>query len=210
MIKTMKKMIRRILTTLLAALCLSGAALAQNSIYDLKVKDMDGKDVSLSMYKGKVLLIVNTATECGFTPQYEDLEKMYQKFKDKGLVILDFPCNQFGGQAPGTIEEIHSFCTGKYKTTFPQFDKIDVNGENESPLFTFLKAKQNFKGFGSGAKAELMDSMLKKQDPEYASKSDIKWNFTKFLVDAKGNVVARFEPTASMNFVSTVVSSKLF
>ena len=122
----MKKMIRRTLTTLLAALCLSGAALAQNSIYDLKVKDMDGKDVSLSMYKGKVLLIVNTATECGFTPQYEDLEKMYQKFKDKGLVILDFPCNQFGGQAPGSDEEIHEFCTiynrrqSRYISLFPR------------------------------------------------------------------------------------------
>ena len=192
-----------------AALCMGGALSAQ-SIYDIKVKDMDGKDVSLSQYKGKVLLIVNTATECGFTPQYEDLEKLYQKFRDKGLVILDFPCNQFGGQAPGTIEEIHEFCTSKYKTTFPQFDKVDVNGENESALFKFLKAKQNFKGFGSGSQASAMDSMLKKQDPDYASKSDIKWNFTKFLVDAQGNVVARFEPTASMNFVSTVVSSKLF
>ncbi len=204
----MKKLFK-IFITLFAALLMGGAVSAQ-SIYDIKVRDMDGKEVSLSQYKGKVLLIVNTATECGFTPQYEDLENLYLKFKDKGLVILDFPCNQFGGQAPGSIEEIHSFCTSKYKTTFPQFDKVDVNGANESPLFTYLKSKQNFKGFGSGSQASAMDSMLKKQDPEYASKSDIKWNFTKFLVDAKGNVVARFEPTASMNFVSTVVSSKLF
>ena len=191
------------------ALGFQGVARAQG-IYDIKVKDMDGKEVSLSEYKGKVLLIVNTATECGFTPQYEDLEALYEKFKDKGLVILDFPCNQFGGQAPGDIASIHSFCTSKYHTTFPQFDKIDVNGPDESPLYTFLKSKQRFKGFGTGEQARFMDEMLKKQDPDYASKPDIKWNFTKFLVDSGGNVVARFEPTTSMNFVSTVVSSKLY
>ena len=192
-----------------AALLISAVTGAQ-TVYDFKVKDMDGKEVSLSDYKGKVLLIVNTATKCGFTPQYEELQAMYDKFKDKGLVILDFPCNQFGGQAPGDIADIHEFCTSKYSTTFPQFDKVDVNGENESPLFAFLKSKQAFKGFGNGEQAKFMDEMLKKQDPDYASKSDIKWNFTKFLVDSKGNVVARFEPTVSMNFVSTVVSSKLY
>ena len=204
----MKRLIK--IAAVMAASFLFAAAASAQSIYDFKVKDMNGEEVSLSQYKGKVLLIVNTATEGGFTPQYEDLEKLYQKFKDKGLEILDFPCNQFGGQAPGTIEEIHAFCTEKYKTTFPQFDKVDVNGENEIPLYTFLKAKQNFKGFGNGSQAQMMDSMMKKKDPDYSSKSDIKWNFTKFLVDAQGNVVARFEPTASMNFVSTVVSSKLF
>ncbi len=188
----------------------SGSAAVAQSIYDFKVKDMDGKEVSLSDYKGKVLLIVNTATRCGFTPQYEELQAMYDKFKDKGLVILDFPCNQFGGQAPEDISEINSFCTQKYKTTFPRFGKVDVNGGNASPLFTFLKSKQKFKGFGTGEKAKFMDEMLKEKDPDYASKPDIKWNFTKFLVDSKGNVVARFEPTASMNFVSTVVSSKLY
>jgi len=194
-----------------AFLCMTTAFSASaQSIYDLKVKDMDGKDVSLSAYKGKVLLIVNTATQCGFTPQYEDLEALYQKFKDKGLVILDFPCNQFGEQAPDSIESIHEFCTSKYSITFPQFAKVEVNGENESPLYTFLKSKQRFKGFGNGDKAKLMEEMLAKQDPDYASKPDIKWNFTKFLVDSKGNVVARFEPTASMNFVSNVVSSKLY
>ena len=192
-----------------AAFLMSVAAGAQ-TVYDFKVKNMDGKEVSLSEYKGKVLLIVNTATKCGFTPQYEDLQALYEKFKDKGLVILDFPCNQFGEQAPGEIADIHDFCTSKYNTTFPQFDKVEVNGENESPLFAFLKSKQGFKGFGNGEQAKFMDEMLKKQDPDYASKSDIKWNFTKFLVDSKGNVVARFEPTVSMNFVSTVVSSKLY
>lgn len=192
-----------------AALCLAASLNAQG-IYDFKVKDMEGNDVSLSQYKGKVLLIVNTATKCGFTPQYEELQKMYDKFKDKGLVILDFPCNQFGEQAPGSITSIHEFCTEKYNTTFPQFDKVDVNGDDQSPLFKFLKSKQGFKGFGNGDSASFMDEMLKKQDPDYASKSDIKWNFTKFLVDRNGNVVARFEPTVSMNFVSTVVSSKLY
>ena len=189
---------------------LLGFSLNAQGIYDFKVKDMDGKEVSLSEYKGKVLLIVNTATKCGFTPQYEELQALYEKFKEKGLVILDFPCNQFGGQAPGDIASIHEFCTSKYNTTFPQFDKVDVNGDDQSPLFAFLKSKQAFKGFGNGQQAKFMDEMLKKQDPDYASKPDIKWNFTKFLVDSKGEVVARFEPTVSMNFVSTVVSSKLY
>ncbi|MBO5635363.1 MAG: glutathione peroxidase [Bacteroidales bacterium] len=197
------------LVAVVAAIAISATMSAQ-SIYDIKVKDMDGKEVSLSEYKGKVLLIVNTATKCGFTPQYEELQEMYDKYKDKGLVILDFPCNQFGEQAPGDIASIHEFCTEKYSTTFPQFDKIDVNGENESPLFAYLKSKQGFKGFGNGAQAKFMDEMMKKRDPDYASKPDVKWNFTKFLVDSKGEVVARFEPTVSMNFVSTVVSSKLF
>ena len=198
-----------IFTAALAAIAIASAANAQ-SVYDFKVKDMNGKDVSLSQYKGKVLLIVNTAVECGFTPQYEELQALYEKYKDKGLVILDFPCNQFGGQAPGSIASIHEFCTSKYNITFPQFDKVEVNGDKQNPLFAFLKSKQGFKGFGAGEQARFMDELLKKQDPDYASNSDIKWNFTKFLVDSKGEVVARFEPTASMNFVSTVVSSKLF
>lgn len=202
------KLIKTIAT--LAGIFCIGASLSAQGIYDFKVKDMEGNEVSLSQYKGKVLLIVNTATKCGFTPQYEDLQKMYDKFKDKGLEILDFPCNQFGEQAPGSIEEIHEFCTGKYSTTFTQFDKVDVNGDDASPLFKFLKSKQGFKGFGNGEKAQFMDEMLKKLDPDYASNSDIKWNFTKFLVDRNGNVVARFEPTVSMNFVSTIVSSKLY
>lgn len=138
-------------------------------LYDIKVKDMEGSEVSLKDYEGKVLLIVNTATGCGFTPQYDGLQDLYDEFQSKGLEILDFPCNQFAGQAPGTEEEIHSFCTGRYGITFKQFAKIDVNGENESPLYTFLKEQKG--GIGG---------------------SNIKWNFTKFLVDAKGNVVARY------------------
>ena len=135
------------------------------SIYDIVVKDMEGKDVSLSEYKGKVLLIVNTATGCGFTPQYSGLEAMYRKFKEKGFEILDFPCNQFFGQAPGTDQEIHSFCQLKYDVSFKQFHKIDVNGKNEDPLYTYLKSQK---------------------------KGRIKWNFAKFLIDREGNVVGRY------------------
>lgn len=138
------------------------------SIYDITVKDMKGNDVSLSKYKGKVLLIVNTATLCGFTPQYPGLQELYAKYKDKGFEILDFPCNQFLGQAPGTIEEINQVCTTRFGITFEQFAKADVKGKNEAPLYTFLKAKTNGKNIG--------------------------WNFTKFLVDKDGNVVSRFEP----------------
>ena len=169
--------------------------MAQN-VYDFTVNDRRGNDVSLSDYKGKVLLIVNTATRCGFTPQYEELETLYKKYKEEGLEILDFPCNQFGEQAPGTEEEIHQFCTLNYGTEFPQFKKIEVNGENEIPLYTFLKSKCGFKGFNPDHKiGQLLDQMLSKDNPDYASNPDIKWNFTKFLIDRKGNVVERFEPT---------------
>ncbi len=139
------------------------------SIYDFKVKAQDGSEVALSDYKGKVLLIVNTATGCGFTPQYEGLQDLYEKYHDKGLEILDFPCNQFGNQAPGSDEEITDFCQSRYGVTFPQFKKIEVNGENEEPLYTFLKSQ----------KKGIMGDR-------------IKWNFTKFLVDRNGNVVERF------------------
>ena len=178
--------------------------------YDYTVLTRKGEEFKLSNLKGKVVLVVNTATGCGFTPQYAPIEQLYQDYHDQGLEILDIPCNQFGGQAPGTDDEIHAFCTLNYKTTFPQMKKSEVNGPNESPLFAYLKSKQGFKGFGNGTQAKFMDEMMKKSDPNYASKPDIKWNFTKFLVDSKGEVVARFEPTASMNFVSTVVSSKLY
>ncbi|MBQ2131220.1 MAG: glutathione peroxidase, partial [Prevotella sp.] len=128
-------------------LCLSVLTATAQSIYDYTVKDDAGKDVSLSTYKGKVLLIVNTATKCGFTPQYKDLQALYEKYRTQGLEILDFPCNQFGSQAPGTIQEIHQFCTANFAIQFPQFDKIDVNGPNESPLYTYLKSQKGFGGF---------------------------------------------------------------
>ena len=180
------------------------------NVYDFTVKDCRGNDVSLAEYKGKVLLIVNTATRCGFTPQYEELEALYKNYKEQGLEILDFPCNQFGEQAPGTEEEIHQFCTLNFGTEFPQFKKIEVNGENELPLYTYLKSQQGFQGFDKSHKiGELLDDMLSKADPDYASKSDIKWNFTKFLVDREGNVVERYEPTTECDVIEEAIKQLL-
>lgn len=162
-------------------------------IYDYTVKDRKGNDVSIGDFKGKVLLVVNTATGCGFTPQYEGLEKLYEKYHEQGLEILDFPCNQFANQAPGTDDEIHEFCTFKYKTQFDQFKKIDVNGENEEPFWSYLKSQKGFEGFD--LKGKVLIPVVKAMDKDYKNNPDIKWNFTKFLVDRQGNVVDRFEPT---------------
>ena len=180
-----------------------------NSFYDLSVLDSKGNEVKMSEYKDKVVMVVNTATGCGFTPQYEPIEKMYEKYHDQGLVILDIPCNQFGNQAPGSDEEIHEFCTLHYNTTFPQMKKADVNGENEIPLYTFLKAQKGFEGFGKGPAALAMNVMLKKIDKDYKNNPEIKWNFTKFVIDRKGNVVARFEPTEKMKNVDKCVEELL-
>ncbi len=169
------------------------------SFYDYSVMNAKNEEVKMSEFEGKVVLFVNTATGCGFTPQYKDLEDMYEKYHEKGLEILDIPCNQFAGQTPGTDEEIHEFCTLKYNTQFPQMKKSDVNGENALPLFDYLKSQQGFAGFGKGVKALAMSAMLKKIDKDYKNNPEIKWNFTKFLVDRQGNVVARFEPTADMS-----------
>ena len=155
-------------------------------IYDYVVKDRKGNDVKLSEYKGKVLLIVNTATGCGFTPQYEGLENLYNKYKSKGFEILDFPCNQFGNQAPGSNDEINEFCTLKYHTTFPRFAKIDVNGKNEDPLYTYLKSQKK--------------GLLNK---------NIKWNFTKFLVDKEGNVVDRFDSMTTPEKIDSKIEGLL-
>jgi len=173
--------------------------------YDFTLTDRTGNEVSLEQYRGKVVLVVNTATGCGFTPQYKDIEAIYEEFHDKGFDVIDVPCNQFAGQTPGTDEEIHEFCTLKYNTQFPQYKKSDVNGENQLPLFAFLKEQKGFESFGKGPKALAMDMMLKKLDKNYKSNPDIKWNFTKFLVDREGNVVARFEPTADMKKVADAV-----
>ena len=179
------------------------------SFYDYSVKDAQGNEVKLSEYEGKVIIVVNTATGCGFTPQYEELEKIYEKYHDKGLEILDIPCNQFGGQAPGSDEEIHEFCTLNYNTKFPQMKKSDVNGEGELPLYTFLKSKKGFEGFGEGEMADFMRDYIKKIDPDYENNNKIKWNFTKFVVDREGYVVARFEPTADMSLVEECVENLL-
>ena len=164
------------------------------NVYDFKVTAQDGSEVSLAEYKGKVLLIVNTATGCGFTPQYEELQNLYEAFHEKGLEILDFPCNQFGEQAPGTDAEIHSFCTGRFGITFPQFAKIDVNGENAVPLYRWLTENTKFEGFGASPMALMLSGIVKKMDKDYRNNGNIKWNFTKFLIDREGNIAARFEP----------------
>ena len=176
------------------------------SIYDFKVKARRGAELDLAKLKGKVLLIVNTATGCGFTPQYEALENLYKKYKDKGLEILDFPCNQFGHQAPGDENEIHEFCTAKYKTTFDQLAKIEVNGDNEEPLYTFLKSERPDE-ITEGEKNIAIMEKIKDFSETYKKPSDIKWNFTKFLVDKNGNVVKRFDPTSDpMSFEKDIAA----
>ena len=179
------------------------------TVYDFTVKDMQGRDVSLSAYQGKVLLIVNTATGCGFTPHYDPLEAMYREMKEQGLEILDFPCNQFANQAPGSEEEIHQFCTLKFGTEFPRFAKIDVNGENASPLFVFLAAEKPFEGFGKGIKNAALNKFADMNNKAFGDKAYIKWNFTKFLIDREGHVVARFEPTVDMKDVRAAVAAAL-
>ncbi len=160
------------------------AVSAQDNIYSFKVKNDKGEEVSLEQYKGKVLLIVNTATRCGFTPQYKDLEAIYEKYNEQGFEILDFPCNQFGGQAPGTIAEIKEFCSTNYNVKFTQFDKIEVNGENEHPLYTYLKANAE-------------------------NKNNIRWNFTKFLISPDGKILKRFESADKMEDVESAVAQAL-
>ena len=178
-------------------------------IYDYSLKTGTGEELKLSDYRGKVILIVNTATGCGFTPQYEPIEQLYRDYHDKGLEILDIPCNQFGGQAPGSDEEIHEFCTIHFNTTFPQMKKSDVNGPNELPLYAYLKSQKGFAGFEEHKYKALLEKKFSELDPHWAEKPDIKWNFTKFVVDRAGNVVARFEPTADMTKVEACIKSLL-
>ena len=178
------------------------------SIYDLKIKNRNNEDVSLSDFKGKVLLIVNTATGCGFTPQYEALEKLYETYHDKGFEILDFPCNQFGHQAPGENDEIHEFCTAKYKTQFDQFAKIEVNGENESELYTLLKKEMPNEDV-KGLKNKMAMKAIEKISTTCKKSGDIKWNFTKFLIDRQGHVVERFEPTADNTVLIPAIEAEL-
>ena len=179
------------------------------TVYEFTVKDRQGNDVSLSEYQGKVLLIVNTATGCGFTPHYEPLEAMYKEFKDKGFEILDFPSNQFANQAPGSADEIHEFCTLKFGADFPQFKKIDVNGDNADPLFAFLATEKPFEGFGKGLKNAALNKFANMNNKAFGDKAYIKWNFTKFLVDREGAVIARFEPTVDMAVVKDAVAAAL-
>ena len=179
------------------------------NIYDFTVKTRKGEDVALSDFRGKVLLVVNTATGCGFTPQYKELQEIYDADHDKGLEILDFPCNQFGNQAPGDNEEIHTFCTGRFGITFPQYGKIEVNGENAIPLYKWLTENTKFEGFGKGPRALMMNGVAKKMDKDFKNNGNIKWNFTKFLIDREGNIVKRFEPTEDMETVKKAVEELL-
>ena len=179
------------------------------TVYDFTVKDRLGNDVSLADYRGKVLLIVNTATGCGFTPHYEPLEAMYKELKEQGFEILDFPCNQFANQAPGDADEIHQFCTLKFGTEFPQFKKIDVNGESAEPLFAFLAAEKPFAGFGKGLKNAALSKFADMNNKQFGDMAYIKWNFTKFLIDREGRVLARFEPTEDMKDVRNAVTEAL-
>lgn len=181
-----------------------------DNIYQFSVLDGAGDTVDLSVYQGKVLLVVNTATQCGFTPQYTELQALYERYHAQGLEILDFPCNQFGEQAPGSYEEIHSFCTGNYNITFPQMAKVDVNGDSADALFVWLKSKASFGGFDTTDRiGAYLDHMFRQQDSLYDQNPDIKWNFTKFLIDREGNVVKRFEPTAKMTDIEAAVKALL-
>lgn len=196
-------------------LILTMTGMAQNTerkmktVYDFSLKDKQGNEVSLEQYKGKVLLIVNTATGCGFTPQYEDLEAMYHRLQSKGLEILDIPCNQFGHQAPGSDEEIKEFCTVKFGADFPQFKKSDVNGANELPLYTWLKSEKPCLGGYDEKLAAVMEKLYNEANPEPRKKDDIQWNFTKFLINRDGQVIARFEPVVDMKEVEKQVEAAL-
>jgi glutathione peroxidase len=180
------------------------------NILDLKVVGKFGETIDLRDYENKVMLIINTATMCGFTPQYDALQDMYEKYENDGFVILDFPCNQFGNQAPGTNQEIATFCDSKYGITFPVFSKIDVNGDSAIPLYRYLVSEKGFAGFDPEHElSSVLDNMLSQSNPNYKNEPDIKWNFTKFLVDRKGNVVERFEPTADMEVIEERVKEIL-
>lgn len=172
---------------------------SKKNLYNFEVMAQGGKPVKLDTFRGKVVLVVNTASKCGFTSQYANLEELYKKYHDKGFEILDLPCNQFGGQSPESDAETTQFCQLNYGTEFPQMKKCEVNGANELPLYTWLKSQQGFKGFDEGHPlSKILDSKLREADADYDKKSDIKWNFTKFLINRSGDVVARFEPTADM------------
>ena len=180
------------------------------TVYDFSVKDRKGKLVSLKEYANEVLLIVNTATRCGFTPQYEELEQLYEKYHQQGFEVLDFPCNQFGQQAPGTDESIHNFCKLTYGTEFSRFKKVKVNGDDAEPLFKFLKEQRGFAGWDESHPIyPALHEALSAADPDYQSKPDIKWNFTKFLINKKGQVVARFEPTTQFSLIAEEIEKWL-
>lgn len=180
------------------------------NVYDFKAENLRGEEVDLKKYEGKVLLIVNSATECGFTPQYDDLQTLYEKYGNQGFDVLEFPCNQFGNQAPGTDEEIASFCDARFGLKFSRFSKIEVNGEDALPLYQYLKSEKGFAGFDSEHPlTPVLEGILEKANPNFRNEPDIKWNFTKFLIDREGHVVERFEPTKDMAVVEEAIRKLL-
>ena len=185
--------------------------MTKDTIYGFTVTDNKGNEVKLDRYRGKVLLVVNTATHCGFTPQYDDLDTLYDTYRDKGLEILDFPCNQFGAQAKGTDEEIQQFCTLRYHTTFPRFRKIEVNGEHELPLYAYLKrhAGEIRRFDRKHPFMSLVVMLMEKINKNHKADNDIRWNFTKFLIDREGHVVSRFEPTATKDVLTPAIEALL-
>ena len=200
----MKKII-----TILAAICAISCTNNMTTIYDFSAETNQGEQLNFSQYKGNVLLIVNTASKCGFTPQYDGLEALYQKYVSKGFVVIGFPCDQFGHQEPGTNEEIEEFCRLNHGVTFPLMAKSDVNGENANEVFKWLYSEKPFAGFGDSDTGKFMDGMLSRNNPDYASNLDIKWNFTKFLIDRKGRVVARFEPVVTPEELESEIEALL-
>ena len=198
------------MTVIMTLLSYNGNASDMNTIYDFTALSNKGKEVNFADYKGKVLLIVNTASKCGFTPQYDGLEALYKKYKDQGLVIIGFPCDQFGHQEPGTDEQIEEFCRLNHGVTFPLMSKIEVNDEGAHPIYQWLKSKAGFAGFNPEHKlTKILDEMFTKADPDYASKPDIKWNFTKFLIRREGNVISRFEPTTEPKEMEESIEKEL-
>lgn len=195
--------------TILIAFCALSCSGNKTTIYDFTAETNSGEELQFSQYKGKVLLIVNTASKCGFTPQYDGLEALYQKYASKGFVVIGFPCDQFGHQEPGSNEEIEEFCRVNHGVTFPLMAKSDVNGENANEVFKWLYSEKPFAGFGDSDTGKFMDGMLSKADPDYASNPDIKWNFTKFLIDRKGRVVNRFEPVVTPEQIAPEIEALL-
>ena len=199
-----------IMTVTMCLLSLNSKASDMNTIYDFTALSNKGKEVNFADYKGKVLLIVNTASKCGFTPQYDGLEALYQKYKDQGLVIIGFPCDQFGHQEPGTDEQIEEFCRLNHGVTFPLMSKIEVNGEGAHPIYQWLKSKAGFAGFNPEHRlTQILDEMFTKADPDYASKPDIKWNFTKFIISREVKVICRFEPTTEPKEMEESIEKEL-
>ena len=194
---------------ILAAICAISCSNDTNTIYQFSAESNSGEQVNFADYKGKVLLIVNTASKCGFTPQYDGLEALYQKYKSEGFTVIGFPCDQFGHQEPGSNEEIEEFCRLNHGVTFPLMAKSDVNGENANEVFKWLYSEKPFAGWGDSETGKFMDGMLSRNDPDYASNPDIKWNFTKFLIDRKGKVVARFEPVVTPEEIDSQIADIL-